>query len=134
METYRCGEPRSDLALRIGVFRRRNREDNPDIWLPALSPSVKLSSRFRNKQIPYPKFAAAYRAEMKSFEPCQLIILLALLSQKMPVSLGCHCEDGARCHRKILKRLIENTAEKLSSLIPASRHEGSSPVCYMEEL
>lgn len=141
--TYRCGEPRADLALRIGVARhlprmtrgRRNHgKDDFDIWLPVLGPSAKLAASYRGKKIPFSKFAAAYRAEMRALEPRQQIVLLALLSQKMPVSLGCHCGDENRCHRRILKRLIESTAKKVSSLIPVARHESASPVCYMEEL
>jgi len=114
--------------------RRSPGKDDFDIWLPVLSPSVKLEARYRGGQIPVSKFAAAYRAEMRALEPRQLIVLLALLSQNMPVSLGCHCEGEGRCHRRALRRLIESTAEKVSSLIPVSRHEGASPVCFMEEL
>lgn len=142
VETYRSGEPRADFALRIEVSRGHSRmtrsqqkhgKGDFDVWLPVLAPSARLAACYRGRKMTFSQFAAAYRTEMRAFEPRQLIVLLALLSQNISVSLGCHCEEESRCHRRILKRLIESTAKRVGSMTPVARHESASPVCYMEE-
>jgi uncharacterized protein YeaO (DUF488 family) len=40
--------------------------------------------------------------------PRQIIALLAALSHHADFSVGCYCENAARCHRSILKKLLED--------------------------
>lgn len=142
ISTYRYGEVREDFALRVGTARRIPRVRRPcdfgrqgyfDLWLQGLSPSARLSARFRKKEMPFSKFASAYRMEMRRMEPRQLIALVALLSRHQAVSLGCFCEDATRCHRSVLQHLVETAAAALPSVSLAQRHESTSPVCYMED-
>jgi uncharacterized protein YeaO (DUF488 family) len=51
---------------------------------------------------------------MKRPESARLLDLLAALSQRTNFSVGCYCEDEARCHRSILRELL---AERGASLI-----------------
>jgi uncharacterized protein YeaO (DUF488 family) len=58
------------------------------------------------------KFVAAYRREMKAPAAQQVLGLLARMSQHMNFSVGCYCENEARCHRSVLKELLrEHGAE-----------------------
>jgi uncharacterized protein YeaO (DUF488 family) len=42
----------------------------------------------------------------------RLIALLAALSSRTNLSIGCYCEDETRCHRSILRALLsEHGAE-----------------------
>jgi uncharacterized protein YeaO (DUF488 family) len=122
--TFRIGDPPAPGGgLRIGVTRRPPRgvarerwvaEGLFDVWLPAVAPSAALLARFR-PQIASgadlaPLFAAYERELLGSADGRQLVELLAVLARRMPVGLGCYCEDESRCHRKRLRRLVERAA------------------------
>jgi uncharacterized protein YeaO (DUF488 family) len=51
-------------------------------------------------------FTRKYRAEMKAPEPSRLLELLVILSRQTNLSVGCYCEDEARCHRSVLRELL----------------------------
>jgi uncharacterized protein YeaO (DUF488 family) len=40
--------------------------------------------------------------------------LLAALSHDADFSLGCYCEDEARCHRSVLRALLEGRGAKVA--------------------
>ena len=58
-------------------------------------------------------FARKYRSEMHRPDTARTIALLALLSQHSDFSVGCYCEDESRCHRSILRALLEENGAKL---------------------
>jgi len=43
---------------------------------------------------------------MSQPEPKHALELLAALSHATNFSVGCYCEDEARCHRSLLRRLL----------------------------
>lgn len=115
----RLGTPRiPGEGLRLGTVRRPPRgvpkseyasRDFYDVWLPELAPSeelVKLALRARDGR-EWQTFAKRYRAEMKRPAAGRLLSLLAAFSQHSAFSVGCYCADEARCHRSILKALLE---------------------------
>ena len=61
-------------------------------------------------------FEKKYRAEMATPENSRVLELLAALSHHTNFSVGCYCEDEARCHRSVLKKLL---AEKGAKFAPA---------------
>ena len=50
-------------------------------------------------------FVRAFRAEMNQPAASRTLDLLAALSHSADFSVGCYCEDEARCHRSVLKAL-----------------------------
>ncbi len=80
-----------------------------DVWLPVLSPSEGLVRAAR--QAPdaraWRSFARRYRAEMSKPEASRILDLLAVLSSNAEFSVGCYCADESRCHRSILRELLE---------------------------
>jgi uncharacterized protein YeaO (DUF488 family) len=44
---------------------------------------------------------------MKRPEAARLLDLLAALSHHTNLAVGCYCENEARCHRSILRTLLE---------------------------
>jgi uncharacterized protein YeaO (DUF488 family) len=49
---------------------------------------------------------------MRSPDASRALDLLAALSRRTDLSVGCYCEDEARCHRSILRALlVERGAE-----------------------
>jgi uncharacterized protein YeaO (DUF488 family) len=58
-------------------------------------------------------FIRKYRAEMAAPENSHAIELLAVLSHQTNFSVGCYCEDEARCHRSVLRALLLEKGAKI---------------------
>jgi uncharacterized protein YeaO (DUF488 family) len=52
---------------------------------------------------------------MKRPEAARLLDLLAALSHTADLSVGCYCEDESRCHRFLLRQLLEERGARLTS-------------------
>lgn len=103
---------------RLGTVRRPPRgvpktrfakDDWYDLWLPELAPSeplVKQALGARSAK-EWGAFAKKYRREMAAPEKARLLDLLAALSRTSSFSVGCYCEDEARCHRAVLRALLK---------------------------
>jgi uncharacterized protein YeaO (DUF488 family) len=79
-----------------------------DVWFPNLAPSPETVKLAQDAHTPaqWAAFAKQYRAEMARPENSHAIELLAALSRQTNFSVGCYCEDEARCHRSILRALL----------------------------
>ncbi len=105
-------------GLRIGTVRRPPRglkkeeyasRNIYDVWFPNLSPSetlLKASSPITDKSA-WKTFKRKFMAEMKLPEARRDLDLLAALSHQTNFAIGCYCEDESRCHRSILRELLE---------------------------
>ena len=51
-------------------------------------------------------FCKQYKAEMASPTAKHDLALLAALSHTTNLSVGCYCEQEARCHRSVLRTLL----------------------------
>ena len=123
----RLGSPRTrGEGLRIGTVRRPPRgvpkakfaaEDWYDVWLPELSPSeavVKLGQK-ADSDAQWSAFAKRYEKEMAAAGAARLLELLAALSHTADFSVGCYCEHEARCHRSVLRRLLQERGARIAS-------------------
>lgn len=118
LRIVRLGSPRAPgEGLRLGTVRRPPRgvpkerhaaEDWYDVWLPQLAPSAELvaAARAAGSEGEWRAFVRKYRAEMAAPDNVRLIALLAALSREASLSVGCYCEDEARCHRSVLRELL----------------------------
>lgn len=127
IRVLRLGSPRQpDEGPRLGTVRRPPRgvpkerfasDDWYDLWLPLLAPSAELMKLGQAAQQSGDKdwaaFAKAYRREMAQAEPAQAIALLALMSRGTNFSLGCYCEQEARCHRGLLRGLLAEAGAEI---------------------
>ncbi|WP_295007911.1 DUF488 family protein [uncultured Dechloromonas sp.] len=115
----RLGTPRTDdEGTRIGTVRRPPRGIPKtefasgnwyDVWFPNLAPSVetmKLGQQAKSVA-EWESFKKKYRAEMGTPENSHALELLAALSRQNNFSVGCYCEDEARCHRSVLRALLQ---------------------------
>ena len=119
LRIVRLGSPRAPgERLRLGTVRRPPRgvkkedfarRDFYDVWFPNLAPSEPLLKAFFpiEDDAAWKRFARRYQAEMKEPFPRRDLDLVAALSHEMDLSLGCYCEDEARCHRSLLRELLE---------------------------
>ncbi|HYE49249.1 MAG TPA: DUF488 family protein [Azospirillaceae bacterium] len=118
LRILRLGTPRlPGEGTRIGAVRRPPRgvrkeryaaDDWFDVWYPDLSPSPGLMAKGREAAAPeaWAAFAKAFRAELAAGSGHRTLDLLAALSRGADFSLGCYCEDEARCHRSVLRALL----------------------------
>lgn len=104
-------------GLRIGTVRRPPRgvpkaqfasQNWYDVWLPNLAPSAETmkigQSVTTDKE--WRAFVKKYRSEMAAPEHSRVLDLLAALSHQADFSVGCYCENEARCHRSVLRELL----------------------------
>ncbi len=124
IKIVRLGSPREKgEGLRLGTVRRPPRgvpkdqfatRDFYDVWFPNLSPSPELikDGQAAADERSWAAFKKRFRAEMSLPGASRELDLLAALSHQTNLSLGCYCEDEARCHRSVLRELlIERGAE-----------------------
>jgi len=119
IHVVRLGTPRvPDEGPRLGTVRRPPRGvrkddfarlDYFDVWLPELSPSAEvvswaLAGPWTDKR--WATFSRRYRTEMGTPAARHLIDLLATMSKRTDLSVGCYCEDDSRCHRSVLRELL----------------------------
>lgn len=114
----RLGSPRHrSEGLRIGTVRRPprgvprseySRRDIYDVWFPNLSPGEELLKEARPlDDEAWKTFRRRFLAEMKAPHARRDLDLLAALSHETNFSIGCYCEDESRCHRSLLRELLE---------------------------
>ena len=119
------GDRAPDEGLRLGTVRRPPRgvpkkryaaENWYDVWLPNLAPSPVLVKKAQGASTSreWQSFARSYRAEMARPENRRVIELLAALSHKTNLSVGCYCEDEAHCHRSVLREILEESGAELA--------------------
>jgi uncharacterized protein YeaO (DUF488 family) len=125
LSIVRLGTPRrAHEGLRVGTVRRPPRgvpasrfsaDDWYDVWYPELSPSAELVRTGLDADSPraWSTFVKRFRAEMNEPAPRRTLDLLAALSRTTDFSVGCYCEDEARCHRSILRALFEERGAEI---------------------
>ena len=125
VRVVRLGEPRTKSeGLRIGTVRRPPRgvpkskyatQDWYDVWLPNLAPSAETVKHAQTATTPsqWAAFTRKYRAEMARPDNRRVIDLLAALSHHASFSVGCYCADESRCHRSILRALLEESGARI---------------------
>ena len=121
----RLGSPRTaGEGLRIGTVRRPPRgvaknefaaQDWYDVWYPNLSPSPATLALGRTAatERAWTGFVKRFRHEMDTPDNRRTLDLLAALSHQTNFSVGCYCADESRCHRSILRALLEERGAKL---------------------
>lgn len=127
IRVVRLGAPRTPgEGPRLGTVRRPPRgvpkaeyaaRHYYDVWLPDLAPSealVKVGLQAREARA-WERFVKRYRSEMKRPPAARLLDLLAALSQQADFSVGCYCEDENRCHRSVLRALLQEHGARLTS-------------------
>jgi uncharacterized protein YeaO (DUF488 family) len=122
----RLGSPRaSGEGLRIGTVRRPPRgvprsefarRDFYDVWYPDLAPSAETVAlgQGAGSDREWATFQRRYRREMAAPGPRRTLELLAALSHRTELSVGCYCEDERRCHRGVLRELLRELGASIA--------------------
>ncbi|MES3000472.1 MAG: DUF488 family protein [Pseudomonadota bacterium] len=122
----RLGTPRSaNEGPRLGTVRRPPRgvpksefgkRDFYDTWLPNLAPTAELMTQGLAAETDkeWAAFSRKFNAQMKQPDASHVLDLLAMLSHTSSFSLGCYCENEARCHRSLLRGLLAERGAKIA--------------------
>lgn len=122
----RLGSPRApDEGLRIGTVRRPPRgvpkerfteDDWYDVWLPELAPSADLVKQALEAETDdeWRAFVRKYRKEMSEPAAARLLQLVAAMSHRTNLAVGCYCEDEERCHRSELRTLLDEAGAEMA--------------------
>jgi uncharacterized protein YeaO (DUF488 family) len=125
LRIVRLGQPRHPQeGTRIGTVRRvprgvrkerYARDDWFDVWFPELAPSAALMARgiAAVTETEWKGFVRAFKAEMNAPTARRSLDLLAALSHGSNLSIGCYCENEARCHRSVLRELLTERGARL---------------------
>jgi uncharacterized protein YeaO (DUF488 family) len=86
-----------------------------DVWFPNLAPSLETMKLGQSAETPseWAVFVRRYRSEMNVPAVKHDLGLLAALSHTADFSVGCYCENEARCHRSLLRELLKDHGAKL---------------------
>jgi len=125
VRVVRLGTPRSEgEGIRIGTVRRPPRgvprtdfaaKNWYDVWFPTLAPSLETMklAQAAKTSTQWASFVTRYRSEMAKPDANHAAELLAKLSHRTNFSVGCYCEDEARCHRAVLRDLLIEKGAKV---------------------
>ncbi len=97
-------------TLVMRLWPRGVRKNAVDEWLRELGTSLPLIREWKGGRIDWPAFKERFLAEMNGPEKGVLITSLAERSRNETITLLCSCRDESRCHRSILKELIEEAS------------------------
>ena len=118
LKTKRWNDPReADDGFRLLICRYRPRalpksEETWDLWWKHLGPSKELHAAYYGKHgqkpIDWDEYRRRYLDEMRAQEE-SLDLLAEKVAGGTALTLLCSsaCEDPSRCHRTLLKQLIE---------------------------
>jgi len=121
--TKRWNDPRQPGdGLRILITRYRPRglpkaDETWDIWKPHLGPSRQLLAAFKGKagdSLPWSSYRSRYLLEMRT-QRAEIDELAKKVAAGETITLLCasSCIDERRCHRSLLRELIESRANKI---------------------
>ena len=112
-------------GVRIGTVRRPPRGvrksdfarlDYYDVWFPNLSPSAGLVNEALHApdEKAWRSFCRKFRREMSAPDRCRELDVLAALSHQTNFAIGCYCKDESRCHRSVLRKLLEERGAEVA--------------------
>jgi uncharacterized protein YeaO (DUF488 family) len=126
ISVVKLGSPRrANEGLRLGTVRRPPRgvpktqwakRNFYDLWFPLLSPSQDLVA-FAQKagdEASWKIFERKFTSEMNQSDTARVLDLLAAFSHATNFSIGCYCEREERCHRSVLRKLLEKRGAALA--------------------
>lgn len=104
---YDASPPPGITVLATRYWPRGVRRDRVDEYVPALAPSRELLRAFRDDAIDWDEFACSYADEMRAEEARAALARLREAAATSDVTVMCVCRDEARCHRSLLRQLLD---------------------------
>jgi len=109
---YDPAEPEDGLrVLTTNYWPRGVSRERAGTYVRALAPTRPLLRAFKDGAITWPEYEVRYLDEMRGEKQRGEIARLAQAAKSQTVTLMCACRDDAECHRRLLRRLIEDEME-----------------------
>ena len=77
------------------------------------SPELMAQDKAAVTETEWKGFVPSFKAEMDVPTARRTLDLLAALSHGTNLSIGCYCENEARCHRSVLRELLTDRGASL---------------------
>ncbi len=103
-------KPSASNGKRILVMRlwpRGVRGESVDLWIKDVGTSRELIKEWKAGKVTWSQFEQRYNHEMEGALERKLVKQIAGYAKAGPVTLLCSCKDPNRCHRSLLKKLVE---------------------------
>ena len=94
-------------VLIMRLWPRGIRKERVDAWLKELGPIPTLLREFLDERITWEQYVPRYLAGLERPEAQAAIAEVRRRARAGRVTLLCGCADEARCHRSLLKELID---------------------------
>ena len=125
--------PSKDDGTRICVMRYVKPFYKYDEWLVDLAPSKYLLDSYRQYDITWEDYVPIYIEEMKAPSKVRLIDSLRERSNNGEViTLLCWEKDDSKCHRRLLKELIEKKVKDINMMKVRVTFYGEEGTIYSE--
>ena len=93
------------LVMRL--WPRGVRKTSIDLWMKDVGTSRELIKEWKAGNVTWEKFKQRYLRDMKGELQKKLVKEIAGYAREGPITLLCSCKDPNRCHRILLKELVE---------------------------
>ena len=106
-----------------------------DLWIRNASPESKLLKDYRNNSISWREFSKKFRIQIRSsIAGKEAISQLVELGKKGRITLLCYEQEGKRCHRHIVKAIIESKIREQRQLSIRARRQVSRSEALRREV
>ena len=103
-------KPSVSDGKRILVMRlwpRGVRKESVDVWFKEVGTERDLIKEWKAGKVDRPEYERRYYQMMKGEDQMRLVREIAGYARDGPVTLLCSCKDPEKCHRSLLKKLVE---------------------------
>jgi uncharacterized protein YeaO (DUF488 family) len=89
------------------LWPRGIRKESVDLWLKDVGTSRELIKEWKTGTVTRVQYEKRYLDDMKGELQRKLVKEIANYARKGPITLLCSCKDPDKCHRSLLKKLVE---------------------------
>jgi uncharacterized protein YeaO (DUF488 family) len=93
--------------LVMSLWPRGVKKSHVNEWRRELGTPLEIVRKWKKGQITWSQVRRAYLASLRDPSKQKSIAELAALARQGTITLLCSCPDESRCHRTLLKRVIE---------------------------
>ena len=112
---YDPAEPDDGVrVLTTNYWPRGISRERAGTYVRALAPTRDLLRAFKDGAIAWPEYEVRYLNEMRGDKQRDEIARLAETARAATITLMCACREDAQCHRRLLRRLIEDEVEAVA--------------------
>lgn len=106
---YSLKEKSDGTRILVSRFYPRGvKRDHFELWIRGVSPEAKLLKSYKKNEVNWRKFSSDFRKQLRTLETSkEALEQIAQMSKKDTVTLLCYEKEGEKCHRHIVKSVID---------------------------